>query len=208
MYSKYLFSACAVAGLAACGGGTTSTGATFDDVLSDFRSSPVLTEVESDTGTPTTFNDLITAGSASYSGTSLLYLQDDFATGSGEVSFEEIDDLPTPSLAGSVSLNTSFGEGQGFITGSFNDFIDRDGNPKSGALTLSNGELGDFFGTAALAANFGGTLSGSGLGSRTYEGDLFGLFTPEGDIVGLGSESLEDDINDDASFALVFVAED
>ena len=119
-----------------------------------------------------------------------------------------MDDLPTPSLAGEVNLLTTFSGDAGSVEGSFENFVDRDGNVKSGALTLADGEIGDFFGTSALAATFAGNLSGAGLGSRGYEGELLGFFTPEGGVVGIGAESLEDDVNDDASFALVFVAED
>ena len=73
-------------------------------------------------------------------------------------------------------------------------------------MAIANGEIGVFEGNAALRASFAGGLSGSGLGSRDFEGDLAGFFTPSGGVVGFGSDANED--NEGASFALVFVAED
>ena len=217
MNLKPLISFVAIAGLAACGGGTVGVGGgggagggtTFESVLSDFRTSSVIDEATATDGELITFEALSAGGSASYTGSTLLFLADDFdeISGQPEVDIEGIEDLPDPSLVGSVNLTTTFSGDGGTVEGAFTDFIDRDGNTKSGSLTLANGESGDFFGTAAFGAEFNGTLTGAGLGSRSYDGELLGFFTPDDGVVGIGAESLEDDVNDDASFALIFVAE-
>lgn len=214
MNLKPIFSVVAIAGLAACGGGSTGGGgngggATFDGVLSDFRSSAVIDEVNSEATEATTVTALSAGGSATYTGTTLLFLAEDFSglTAEPEVDLDGLDDLPDPSLVGQVNLMTSFSGANGTVNGGFSNFIDRDGNNKSGSIELDDGEVADFFGNAAFVATFDGSLSGSGIGNGSYEGDILGIFTPDG-VVGIGAEDIDEDVNDDASFALVFVAED
>ena len=215
MNLKPIFSVIAIAGLAACGGGTTGGGttgggATFDGVLSDFRSSGVIDEVSSDATELVTIESLSAGGSATYTGTTLLFLAEDFSELASEpgVDLEGLEDLPDPSLVGQVNLTTSFSGESGTVNGGFSNFIDRNGNNKSGSISLDDGEVADFFGTAAFVATFDGALSGAGLGNGSYEGDLLGIFTPDGGVVGIGAEDIDEDVNDDASFAIVFVAED
>lgn len=209
----FLASACGL--LAACGGGSSGSGGgagggdTFSDVLSDFRANPVLDEFESDATESVSFVELEAAGSATYTGQSLIYLVDDpeNLVPVEDFEIESFADLPDPSLAGEVTLQTTFSGGEGAVEGTFDNFIDRDGNEKSGELVIVDGESGDFFGTAALGGTFEGSLSGAGLGSGDFEGELLGFFTPGGGIVGVGVDSLAED-EEDPTFALVFAAED
>ena len=209
MYLKSVVSVMAVLGVAACGGGTTGGGASYEDVLSDFRSSPLLELGDAGADEFETAASLAAGGSAEYTGSALIFLTEDFGeiASEPEVDLAGVEDLPDPSLIGTVSLSTTFTSAdEGTVVGSFANFVDSDGNVKSGSIAVTDGAVGNFFGVAALGATFNGSLSGPGAGNQEYNGDLLGFFAPGG-VIGIGAESLEDEVNDEASFAIVFAAE-
>ena len=216
---RSFFISTSILALAACGG-SGGGGSTFDDVLNDFETNPVLTGGADDTVEYAQFSTLSAAGGASYEGDAIVY---------SEISTLNIDDaedisvsdLPTPTLAGSVALQTSFSGDEGTLTGSFGDFVDSNGNRKTGTITLSEGEVTeDLDGEAFFAASIDGTLSGSGQGNGRYQGLVFGNFTTEG-VGGVGAglpitstsdidDLTEDDFEDFAesdAFAIIFAAD-
>ncbi|MCK0121011.1 hypothetical protein MWU61_10695 [Loktanella sp. F6476L] len=222
---RTFFISTSILALAACGGsgggGSAGGGSSFDDVLNDFETNPVLTAGLNDSVEYAQFSTLSAAGGASYEGDAIVYSE------IGTLNIDEVDDisdLPTPTLAGSVALQTSFSGDEGTLTGSFGDFVDSNGNSKTGTITLSEGEVTeDFEGDAFMAASIDGTLSGSGAGNGRYQGLVFGSFTTEG-VVGVGVglpitsttdiddlteddiEELEDFAESDA-FAIIFAAD-
>lgn len=219
MIRTFLISA-SVLTLAACGG-SGGGGASFDDVLNDFETSPILTAGRTDSVEYTSLTDLTAAGAASYEGEAIIYAE----VGTLNIDdVEDVADLPTPTLAGNVALQTSFSGGEGTLTGSFSDFVDSNGNGKTGSISITEGEIDeDFDGDAILAARIDGTLGGSGDGSGRYQGLVFGSFANSG-VVGVGAglpitttsdiddlseddlEDLADSVESDA-FAIIFAAD-
>jgi hypothetical protein len=212
-----------ICALAACGGsgGGDGSGSTFDGVLSDFTSSATLQAGVSETIEYGDFSELEAAGGATYTGETIVY------TTIGTLDLddvEDVDDLPAPDLVGSVSLETSFSGGEGTISGTFDDFIDSDGNSKTGEITIAEGAIfeDDFDGSAGFIGLIDGTLGGSGEGNGRYQGVTAGTFLEGDSLIGAAFgvpisnttdlDDLEEDELDDFDdledgFAMVFVAD-
>jgi hypothetical protein len=174
--------------LAACGG-SGGGGTSFDDILSEFEANSIFTSDFDDDDEYLQFSELQAAGGARYEGEAIIYSEiSDFDIEDFDIEdMEEVEQLLSPTLVGSVALQTSFSGDEGTLTGSFSDFVDSDGNRKSGSITVSDGEVyqDDLDDEANFAGNLDGTLTGSGSGSGRYQGLFAGNFVGDG-VYGTG----------------------
>lgn len=194
---KVIGCASAVAILTACGG--TGGGDSFADLADAFEARAE--RLTNDDAEATVFADLPTSGSASFSGEAALITSEDKLA-----AFEAEDSDPEDIVAedvvdylGKLEIDLTWGD-DSELSGSATDFRNTDNESVSGSMTIADGAVGDFFGSAI----WGGELSGSVDGNST-DGGVFGAVVDGGNgLAGIGGP--DDDADDD--FVAIFLAED
>ncbi len=190
---KLITGAAGLAVLAACGGsGGSSVDSVADEVLDDgsfdnlAAEFDALSEVES---RATAFGDLPTNATANYNGVVAMIFNP--APGRREATVADSD------LLGEATLTATFDTVGGTVSGSLDNFVDRDDEAVSGMVTLADAGIGELNGNAVFAGAANGTFSSNGQSAALKDSGYVGVFADNANSVAgyvLGNVTGHDEI--------------